>query len=423
MVATSITGRQSNDQSYDFTQTLSTSGSDEIIFEGVGARGLYRLHKKSPQYYFSSDQFRLSDRTIATYKNVEIASLNTGYGDSELVVADTADNTILNLLVGDGHGWGTGAITIETTGNNSLTNLLGGQNRGNTITVKNTGDGSALLVETGKSPDQITIEGRGTGSAIQVKPTPQTLDVQSQGRDQFTIGIDQDRPEPPLTGQQSMIVVSGAFKEDLFVVNEVFPETVIDLDGAGGNDMFQINVSGANANGDFLRLNNHSSAHTGSPNNQASRQLLLSGGPNRQSNSHSFAKTTRKFVEGVRVSRSLSRIDASEDDPEDRATTANEFFETVGIENVRIVSGQGSDVLTVSSHEIALGISSTGQMIGFDGQGSEDRLEIIGTDFILRAVGTIGDRRIASDCLQISVPIPLAEKQNQQAFIFHYSLF
>ncbi|MCM2371630.1 dockerin type I domain-containing protein [Aporhodopirellula aestuarii] len=334
---------------------------------------------------------------VITYSTVETLEIETGQGNDTVNIS----TTVIDNQVSIDTNAGADDVTVQTTGADSILRL-NTESGGDNVEIQTTGNRSVVIVDTADQGDFVTILNRGTASGIDVST--------GQGADTVTLG-GVTAPPTTQTNLQSLIHVSGGSGGDVFDVNEVFYETIVELEGDADNDTFNLNADGADAAGFLGRINDDPINAVGQDDQARTRELLIDGGGN--------AATLRNFTEGINIGAGQQatetqvfnqdvgdRINVNAQtattpldlryvitgqgtgvlattmpaqSQDTRATIGNEVLDSVDVETIQINSGSADDILTISS-EIAFGIAGSDQAIRWDaGGGDNDRLEIVGT--------------------------------------------
>ncbi|MEO1615149.1 MAG: dockerin type I domain-containing protein [Planctomycetota bacterium] len=358
-------------------------------------------------YELSPDSLTRTSRPAGTitFDTIEAIDLRTTPLDDSLQVIGTPDQSSTVIDLGDGDD----TVTLQSTGAGSITSIATGSGQEN-VAIEGTGTASLLDINTGDDADVVSIASIGDDSGINV--------ATESGEDTLQLLPELSPTDRPIG---SVISLDAGADADVFEIDEVFLNTVVDARGGADDDRFDLTADGADAAGYLGRLNNDPGA--GSDDSiAASRQLLIDGGSNgaatvdvAQGASLSAdplpqpvepAPTTVSAGDQINIDASSSGVPldlryvitgtsegvlatTSPNDP--RAVTGNEVFESNGIEEVNLTSGSGDDLITISSL-IAIEATATGQRVGVDGGDGTDKLEVLGTDdHDLISVGPLGD--------------------------------
>ena len=347
-------------------------------------------------YALDADEFQRT-APVATgtlfYGTIESLNIETGSGSDNFSVLATADATSFRLETLAGND----EVNVATTGLGSIVSIETNDGT-DTVGVASTGDASVVVVDTGLENDTLSIESIGDAAGISA----------TTGLGDDTVTLDAE-PSPSTRATDAVIGIDAGEGEDDFIVEEVYLQTVVDLQGGDDNDEFTLVAGGSDSGGYLGRLNDDPGTDPSDDTVARTRQLFLDGGNN--------GGATSTVLQGVTLSAAANpepvfgsepaiedgdtvRIDASASStPLDlryaitgpaegvlastvpatpRATAGNEVFETLGIENVDIVTGADNDLLTVSS-DVALDVTQTATKLSFDGGAGSNRFEVIGT--------------------------------------------
>lgn len=378
----SVDGRMTIGDTETISTTVETGDSLNVSDESSVAAHAYSVDATSLE--------RTGVGNIA-YETVETLTLEAGQGASTVAIASTADATSFHLDTFAGAD----TVAITTTGADSITQIVTGDDA-DVVTIDSTGTESVTTVDTGAAADTVSISSLGDQAGVQVDA--------AAGNDVINLLVE---PAAPARTGSAVIDVNAGDGEDVFNVDEVYLNTVVDLSGDADNDLFTLSSPGADADG-YLENLNHDPL--GDDLVAATRQLFLDGGANDAGTSTVVEGVTvvadspvEGSVGGVAVgdrvvvdaSASTNPLDlrfvmtdhtqgvlatttpVAPGDP--RATTGNEVFETLGLESVDIVTGSADDILTLSS-DIPIGIGSTAQLVTYDGGAGTDKIEVVGGD-------------------------------------------
>ncbi|TWU34170.1 putative outer membrane protein PmpB precursor [Novipirellula aureliae] len=335
---------------------------------------------------------------VISYLTTETIDIETGNGNDVLSIASTAAESQATIRTSEGDD----DVHVVRTGTDSILRLVT-ENGADHLTVETTGLRSVIDIDLGNQNDALTLLDRGTGSGINAST--------GAGSDTIVVG-GAVASAPIVTHSTAVIAIQSAAGEDMFDVNEVFFETVVELSGGDDNDTFNLNAKGTDAAGFLGRINDDPIGSGGQDAQAKTRELLIDGGEN--------GNATQTYIEGVIVTPDdiASETQVPNQDVGDtinvnaqsaaasldlryaitgasqgvlattvpnavqanRETIGNEVVDSLFVENINIHSGSADDILTVTS-SIPYGIEQSHQAIRFDGDnGDSDRLEVLGTD-------------------------------------------
>ncbi|TWT83296.1 Dockerin type I repeat protein [Planctomycetes bacterium CA13] len=388
-------------------------------------------------YILTPDMVVKAGAPTITYDAVEKVEMKTSRFGDNVTIIDTLDNSLVELVTDDGDD----TVEVITTGESSATQIFtgllaspalpGANSDDDTVIIDTTGGDSlgqpaVVLVNTAAAGvsvappadvsaiiqdiDTVEILATGIGAGVSVV-TGDATTYAGGDQDLITIGDAVAAPPPiALSGSRSVISVASGPDDDTFEINEVFLETVVDLQGEGGNDVFNLNAAGVDSTGNLIRLNDDPINSPGLDDVAKTRELFIDGGDN--------GPGTQTVVEGASVvlpnlfmegsvpnvpigdavnvlagtatgpldlrylitgpSQGVLATTEPAVDPSMRSEIGNEVVEPIFVERINIETGSGEDVLTIQG-DIPLGVQSTGQLIEFDGGGSDDRIEVLGS--------------------------------------------
>ena len=98
-----------------------------------------------------------------TFETIETVTLETGDGDDDIIVADTAPATSLTITTADGND----TVAIDDTGDGSIVSVITGEGE-DELFVTLTGDASVTNLETGNDNDLIEVLETGANSGLSV---------------------------------------------------------------------------------------------------------------------------------------------------------------------------------------------------------------------------------------------------------------
>ncbi|MEO1616544.1 MAG: dockerin type I domain-containing protein [Planctomycetota bacterium] len=373
-----------------------TLGGEQIVSQDVETGDTLNTSDESSvaahSYSINATSLQRSGGGQIVYELIESLNVEAGQGASDVAVDSTAVATALRLdtFAGDD------SVLLSNTGADSISRVFTGTDS-DTVTLVSTGIASATVIDSGDESDTLSVQSVGDRAGVRA--------LTQGGSD--TITLEEETAPPNRTGNAVLDLRAGSGADE-FQVNEVFLRTVVDLQGEDNDDTFRLTSQQADASGNLVNLNHDPS---GSEVLASTRQLLLDGGGNdlgsnsvvegvdvisddvaNQGSVDNVATGDQVFVDVANSTNPLDlrlAITASSQavlatttpasDPANRSDTGNEVFESVGIENTEIVGSQVADFFTVSS-DVAFGIGSTGQLVGFDGGDGDDQFELIGTD-------------------------------------------
>ncbi|QDV45012.1 Hemolysin, plasmid [Stieleria neptunia] len=393
-ISESVTGRQTIGS--DVTRTATVDTGDTLNVSDQLSAGAH-------SYTVTATSVERSGGGNVAYETTETLNLRTTQGDATVAVVSTADATSFNLT----SYVGSDTVTITTTGAGSISQISTDDN-GDTVSVASTGDTSVTVVDTAAGSDAVSIESLGDQAGLQV----------NSGDDIDSVDLLVETAAPVRTGFAVVNVAAGS-GDDTLNVNEVFLNTIVDLNGDMGDDTINLNASGADTAGYLGRINNDP---LGSDAVAATRQLFLDGGDNSLGGSTVTQGVTnvggfpvQDSESGIATGDRVNLLAGSATESLDlryvitaasqgvlatttpgtpRATTGNEVFETLGIESVDVVTGTQDDIFTVTS-DIPIEITATAQLLTFDGGNGTDKFEVIGgSDADLITVAPSGDAQL-----------------------------
>ncbi|MDM4018092.1 dockerin type I domain-containing protein [Roseiconus lacunae] len=340
-----------------------------------------------------------------TYGDVESVKLESGSGNDTVNVASTAEEVYTQVLTHDGND----TVTITTTGQDSIVDVITGTDE-DQVSITTTGTSSITGVTTDGGSDTFETGAIGNESGLMVHT----------GDEDDAVSL-LASPTSPTGPNESLINIQAGLGADAFEVNEVYLNTVVDLQGGADNDNFRLIADGADSTGYLRRLNDDPNNTPTLDSAAATRQLFIDGGANEA--------TTRPINEGAgTIGANMNPIELSEPAIEvgdrivvdassatvdldlryvitgpaegvfattvpgsPRATVGNEVFETASIESVDILTGSADDLMTISS-DIPFDIGTSLQRIGWSAGAGTDKIEVQGTvadDQI--TIGNLGD--------------------------------
>ena len=339
-------------------------------------------------YTFNATTVQRVGTSLITYATFEELAVETGQGSDTVDLETSADASGLSLSTFAGDD----VVTVATTGSDSITQVDTGDDA-DIVTFATSGDNSVSLVATGGAADTVELSSIGDLAGIAADT--------GAGADQVELQVE---PAPTTRSGAAAIQIQTGDGPDSATVNEVYLNSVVDLNGEADNDTFTLNAAGSGARGTLENLNDDPAS--GSAAIASTRQLFIEGGDN--------GAATEAVTQGVAVvanngvdqaagaieTGDLIQLNAAPaTDPLDlrhvitadsqgvlattepaspRNTVGNEVFETLGVESVAVDSGSADDVLTVSS-DIPFDILQTGTFVDFDGNDGDDKLETVGT--------------------------------------------
>ncbi|QDV81290.1 dockerin type I domain-containing protein [Planctomycetes bacterium TBK1r] len=401
-ISESVTGRQTIGSDVTRTATVDTGDTLNVSDQLSVAAHSYTVTATSVE--------RTGGGNVA-YETTETLNVRTTQGDATVTVASTADDTTFTLT----SYAGADTLTITSTGAGSISQIATGDNA-DVVSVASTGglsvappnDPSVTVIDTEAGSDAVSISSLGDQAGLQV----------NLGADIDSVDLLFETAPPTRTGSAVVNVAAGD-GDDTLNVNEVFLNTIVDLNGDAGDDTINLNASGADTAGYLGRINNDP---LGNDAVAATRQLFLDGGVNSAGTNSVTQGVTNAggfpvegSVPGIATGDRVNLLAGSATESLDlryvitaasqgvlatttpgtpRATTGNEVFETLGIESIDIVSGTQDDILTVTS-DIPIEITGTAQLLTFDGGNGTDKFEVIGgNDADLITVGQSGDAQL-----------------------------
>ena len=408
----SVTARRSPNNPSDVieqTQTVEIADTIRFLDDGSTVRGNYELTPTSYE--------RLDRSAFLSYVGFEAILATLSSSSDAVDFTGTADAVSYTLLTGAGDD----RVNLGTTGVSSITRIATGPIASSTgsdsddVIITSTGAFSVLKLNTASGgtvsddADTVRVIERGSQSAVEII----TGDSGNENRDDdnVVIGGPAASSIASESGARSLLTVFTGSGRDVFDVNEVFIDTVVDLSGQAGNDRFNLLAGSADSSGNLDRLNNDPTSSVNPLGLGITRELILDGGSNEN--------LVRTVSDGLLVAADSSasdgevanleigdsvHVDASSvtspldlrfvitdaaqaflgttspsNDPNARSTSTNEVLESTNIENILVTSGAGDDVVTLTS-QVVFGIENTGQVFGFDGAGGQDIVEVVGTD-------------------------------------------
>ncbi|PAY15697.1 hypothetical protein CKO51_30555 [Rhodopirellula sp. SM50] len=401
-ISESVTGRQTIGSDVTRTATVDTGDTLNVSDQLSVAAHSYTVTATSVE--------RTGGGNVA-YETTETLNVRTTQGAATVTVASTADATTFNLT----SYAGADTVTITSTGAGSISRIATGDNA-DVVSVASTGGlsvappngPSVTVIDTEAGADAVSISSLGDQAGLQV----------NLGADIDSVDLLVETAPPIRTGSAVVNVAAGA-GDDTLNVNEVFLNTIVDLNGDAGDDTINLTASGADTAGYLGRINNDP---LGNDAVAATRQLFLDGGINSAGTNSVTQGVTNAggfpvegSVPGIATGDRVNLIAGSATESLDlryvitaasqgvlatttpgtpRATTGNEVFETLGIESIDIVSGTQDDIFTVTS-DIPIDITGTAQLLTFDGGIGTDKFEVIGgNDADLITVGQSGDAQL-----------------------------
>ena len=330
---------------------------------------------------------------LVVYSTMETVNVETGGGNDTVEVTSTSDATLLRLETFAGDD----TVAVTTTGANSILEIET-TTGADDIEIAGTGDLSVLTLMTGSADDMLTLSSVGDGAGIDA----------TTGDGMDTIRLDTE-PVPSTRTSNAVISIDSGADQDDFTVEEVYLQSVVDLQGGPGNDEFELIADCSDSGGYLGRLNDDPASDPSDDLIARTRQLFLDGGGNDAATETVIQDATltpdpvpepvQGSVAAVPVGDTVRVNASSATDPLDlryaiagpgegvfattipgnpRSEVGNEVFETSGIENIDLVSGDADDLLTVSS-DIAYDINQTMQTLSFDGGLGTNRFEVVGT--------------------------------------------
>ena len=312
-------------------------------------------------YDVSSTTAQRVGTALITYETIESLTLDTGIGSADVDVASTAPASVFDLNTQNA----VDDVAFASTGDASIATVTtrGGADL---VSIASTGAGSISQIDTGAANDQFSMQSLGSDAGISVDT--------STGNDDVNLLIE---PVASMRTDTAVVEVLAGDGLDEFNVDEVYLNTIVDLQGQADNDLFTLTAEGSNPSGYLGRINNDPAGTDDAV--AATRQLLIDGGANAAGASvvtQGVTSVANAPVEGtvpgiatgdrviVDAATATDRLDLRyvlTDNAQGvlattipvpvgatRATTGNEVFETVGLESVDIGSGSADDILTVS---------------------------------------------------------------------------